>query len=192
MKNRKWFQACMAGVLSAAMLTTSVSVWGAEFTDGAEAQSTVEVQSMDEETPVVQDEEFASEAARAAETAINSTTFPDTKFRNYVLEKIDTNKNKSLSDSEKKAVKELYLQNMGIGNLKGVEYFAYLEGLFVPGNQLKSVKLSSNKNLKNINISNNKLTGTLDLRYCSKMETINYSYNALTRVLLPETGVPAI
>lgn len=183
MRNRKWFQACMAGVLSAAMLTTSVSVWGAEFTDGGETQA-VEA-AAEEEVPVVEEEDFVSDAAEATEISISSRTFPDTEFRRYVLNQIDTNKDKKLSDSEKKAVTSLSLKDMGIQDLKGVNYFTDLKDLFVPGNKLKTIDLRYNTKLENINLSGNSLSGTLDLSKCTKMRTINYSDNALTKVRMP-------
>ena len=176
----------MAGILSAAMLMTNVSVWGAEFSDGAEAQG-IEAAAETEEVPVLEDETFASEAAEASETSISSSTFPDAVFREYVLKEFDTNGNKKLSDSEKKAATELKLPNMGIKDLKGVNYLPYLTMLSVPGNKLKKVDLRYNTRLENINLSGNDLAGTLDLSKCTRMKTINYSDNALTKVNMPSS-----
>lgn len=187
MRNRKKFQACMAGVLSAAMLMTNVSVWGAEFSDGAEAQGIEAAAETEEEVPVLEDETFASEAAEASETSISSSTFPDAVFREHVLKEFDTNGNKKLSDSEKKAATELKLPNMGIKDLKGVNYLPYLTMLSVPGNKLKKVDLRYNTRLENINLSGNDLAGTLDLSKCTRMKTINYSDNALTKVNMPSS-----
>ena len=187
MRNRKMFQACMAGVLSAAMLMTNISVWGAEFSDGAEAQEIEAAAETEEEIPVLEDENFASEAAEASETSISSSTFPDAVFREHVLKEFDTNGNKKLSDSEKKAATELKLANMGIKDLKGVNYLPYLTMLSVPGNKLKKIDLRYNTRLENINLSGNDLAGTLDLSKCTRMETINYSDNALTKVNMPSS-----
>lgn len=194
MRNRKMFQACMAGVLSTAMLMTNVSVWGAEFSDGAQVQEIeAEVQEFEaateteEEVPVLEDENFTSEAAEASETSISSSTFPDAVFREYVLKEFDTDGNKKLSDSEKKAATVLKLANMGIKDLKGVNYLPYLTTLSVPGNKLKKIDLRYNTRLENINVSGNDLSGTLDLDRCTRMKTINYSDNALTKVDMPSS-----
>lgn len=196
MRNRKMFQACMAGVLSTAMLMTNVSVWGAEFSDGAqvqeieaeaEAQEFEAAAETEEEVPVLEDENFTSEAAEASETSISSSTFPDAVFREYVLNEFDTDGNKKLSDSEKKAATVLKLANMGIKDLKGVNYLPYLTTLSVPGNKLKKIDLRYNTRLENINVSGNDLSGTLDLDRCTRMKTINYSDNALTKVDMPSS-----
>lgn len=194
MRNRKMFQACMAGVLSTAMLMTNVSVWGAEFSDGAQVQEIeAEVQEFEaaaeteEEAPVLEDENFTSEAAEASETSISSSTFPDAVFREHVLNEFDTDGNKKLSDSEKKAATVLKLANMGIKDLKGVNYLPYLTTLSVPGNKLKKIDLRYNTRLENINVSGNDLSGTLDLDRCTRMKTINYSDNALTKVDMPSS-----
>ena len=196
MRNRKMFQACMAGVLSTAMLMTNVSVWGAEFSDGAQVQeieAEAEVQEFEaaaeteEEVPVLEDENFTSEAAEASETSISSSTFPDAVFREHVLKEFDTDGNKKLSDSEKKAATVLKLANMGIKDLKGVNYLPYLTTLSVPGNKLKKIDLRYNTRLENINVSGNDLSGTLDLDRCTRMKTINYSDNALTKVDMPSS-----
>ena len=67
MKNRKLNQLLVAGMISAAMMTSGISVQAADFSDDT---STVEEQSVDaaeEEAPDVEDgSEFQSDAAEAS------------------------------------------------------------------------------------------------------------------------------
>ena len=97
MKNRKLYQLFVASVISATMMTSGVCVNAADFDDDTSA---VAEQTTDagEETPDVDDtSEFQSDAAEAtAAVAVNSTNFPDAKFRQYILDNIDTNKDKNL------------------------------------------------------------------------------------------------
>lgn len=188
MKNRKWFQACMAGVLSAAMLTTNVSVWGAEFSDGTVQEVTeaaIEETVIEETEGVELDEElFVAEEASAAEISINSTYFPDAKFRTYVSEKIDKDGNGKLSSTEILSTTTIDIKGLGISNLKGVERFTALKELFAADNSLNTVDLTKNTKLEVINLNRNNLT-TLDLSKCTKMKIIQYAENALTQVTMP-------
>lgn len=86
MKNRKLYQLFIASVISATMMTSSVGVSAAEFTDA----------------PAVEAEaEFSADAAEAtADLAINVANFPDAAFRQYVSDKFDTNKDGKLSSTE--------------------------------------------------------------------------------------------
>ena len=79
--------------------------------------STVEEQSVgsaEEEAPEVEDgSEFQSDAAEASSAvAVSSANFPDAKFRQYVLDNIDTDKDKKLSAAEIKAAKTLMFQDL--------------------------------------------------------------------------------
>lgn len=96
MKNRKLYQLLMASVISATVLTSGIGVSAADFSDSA-----VETSVSEDETPVAEEsEEFSSDAAEAASTiAVNTTNFPDKKFYSYVLDHLDTNKDKKLSDA---------------------------------------------------------------------------------------------
>lgn len=184
----------MAGVLSAAMLSTSVSVWGAEFTDGVEAgeiavAAEVSEDTAAEEAPVLEDENFTAEAAEATEIPISksSSYFPDKAFRKYITDEFDTNKNGKLSTAEIQAATTFNLKGLGIANLKGIERFPYATSLYAMDNKLKSVNLTKNTKLKNIILRGNDLTGTLDLRYNRSMVVVDYSDNALTKVSMPSS-----
>lgn len=182
MKNKKWYQVMMAGVLSAVVFMTSVPAWGAEFSDNTAQEGIVQ------ETPALDEGDvFSAPAAEAAtEVAVNTANFPDAVFRNYILENFDTDKNNALSDAEIKAVTEINVKGLGIANLKGVERFTALKELNASDNKLKSVDLTKNTKLTYVNVSKNSLSGTLNLSKCTSMVYVVYSNNALTKVTMPD------
>ena len=61
--------------------------------------------------------------------AISEENFPDENFRDYVA-KFDTNKDEYFSDEELEKVTEIYCSNMGISDLRGIEYFTNLKTLW--------------------------------------------------------------
>ena len=194
MRKTKWFQACMAGMISVSMMMTGVSVSAAEFT-APEAAETAEVMEAAETSEEVFDageasldeDTFTAEAAGASEVTINSTAFPDKIFLNHVKTYLDGDKNGKLSAEEINAIRDLRVDGLGISNLKGVEKFTALEELHASGNKLKSVDLTKNKKLTYINLNNNNLTGTLDLSKCTGgLEIIMYNHNSLTKVVMPD------
>ena len=148
MKNRKLYQLFVASVISATMMTSGVCVNAADFDDDTSA---VAEQTTDagEEIPDVDDtSEFQSDAAEAtAAVAVNSTNFPDAKFRQYILDNIDTNKDKKLAASEISAVTKIDITGLGVANLKGIERFTALTELYASGNKLKTVSLTKNTKL---------------------------------------------
>ena len=94
MKNRKLNQLLVAGMISAAMMTSGISVQAADFSDDTSTVEEQSVGSAEEEAPEVEDgSEFQSDAAEASSAvAVSSANFPDAKFRQYVLDNIDTDK----------------------------------------------------------------------------------------------------
>ncbi len=92
---------------------------------------------------------------------INSTTFPDSKFRAYVKD-FDTDTRLSpgrLTASECDAVKNIEVGSNGITSLKGVEYFTNLEMLRCNNNQLEKLDVSKNTKLYLLNCSSNQIQG---------------------------------
>ena len=136
MKNRKLNQLLVASVISAAMMTSAIGVNAADFSDDTSAAAEQTLDAGEDETPDFEDDsEFQSDAAEATSTvAVNATNFPDAKFRQYVLDNIDTNKDKKLSTEEIKAAKSIDVSGLGISNLKGVECFTYATDLFAANN----------------------------------------------------------
>ena len=127
---------------------------------------------------------------------INSTTFPDSKFRAYVKE-FDTDTRLTpgrLTVSECEAVKNIEVGSNEITSLKGVEYFTNLEVLRCNNNQLEELDVSKNTELYLLNCSLNQLS-TLDVSkntklsmlYCSKNQIQGEGMATLINSL-PESG----
>ena len=90
MKNRKLNQLLVAGMISAAMMTSGISVQAADFSDDTSTVEEQSVGSAEEEAPEVEDgSEFQSDAAEASSAvAVSSANFPDailiqTRIRNF-------------------------------------------------------------------------------------------------------------
>ena len=90
--------------------------------------------------------------------AINSTNFPDTNFRDYVRQYIDTDGDGFLSYQEIKEVTMIMVYGMNISSLKGVEYFTELQTLFCNNNNLTTLDVSQNKKLYQLDCYDNQLT----------------------------------
>ena len=105
-----------------------------------------------------------------AQVEINETNFKDQKFRNYVSNNYDKDKNGTLSTEEIAAVKEMNLFNKSITSLKGIEFFTELQTLNCLLNQLTELDISQNKKLYRLECAANRLTA-LDV---SKNDKLNY------------------
>jgi transcription elongation factor Elf1 len=98
---------------------------------------------------------------------------PDDAFRTWVTNNISASDG-GLTPSE--AAKEVSI-NLGysasspgeIASLKGIEYFTGLGNLGVSNNQLTSLDVSANTNLKTLSCSNNPLTSPLDVSNNSEL-----------------------
>ena len=131
-------------------------------------------------------------AFAAGYVEINETNFPDAKFRSFVKENLDKNKDDILDAMEIAAVKMIEANNMGIKSLEGVGFFTALETLKCWDNELTGLDLSKNTALKNLQCSNSKLQ-SLDLTqnpnltqlYCGRnpLTTLDLSKNAKLKVL---------
>lgn len=131
-------------------------------------------------------------AFAAGYVEINETNFPDAKFRSFVKENLDKNKDDILDAGEIAAVKMIEANKMGIKSLEGVGFFTALETLKCWDNELTGLDLSKNTALKNLQCSNRKLQ-SLDLSqnpnltqlYCGRnpLTTLDLSKNAKLKVL---------
>lgn len=177
----------MAGVMSMAMLMTSVPAGAAAFTSGAE---TAEAAAASAEVFTTEESEDASQISnRAASVTINSATFADANFRSYVSSTLDTNHDGTLSSAEINAVKKINVSGKKIARLNGIENFTALEELNASNNSLTTVNLTKNTKLTYVNLANNKLTGTLNLsKQTGGLTTIVVNNNSLTKLSLPAAG----
>ena len=115
---------------------------------------------------------------KMTEIEINSTTFPDEKYRNCVLG-LTCGEDGYLTPPEIARETSQYIYNKGIANLKGIEYFTALHELKCYGNQLTTLDLSNNKALKELLCQANKLTA-LDLSKNTALIYLHCNDNQLT------------
>ena len=111
-----------------------------------------------------------------ANTGIDVESFPDETFRQYVFSGFDKNKDNKLSDEELSAVKEVHVDDMGITDLTGVEWFTSLETLSCSHNKLEVLDLSRNMLLTSLDCSYNKLK-VLDLSSNWQLKNLNCAIN---------------
>ena len=88
---------------------------------------------------------------------ITGTTFPDKNFRDYVSG-LNAGKDGYLLRSEIASITSMDVNNMGIKDLTGIEYFTALKSLVCFLNELTSLDVSGNTNLEYLDCSANKLT----------------------------------
>ena len=124
--------------------------------------------------------------------AINGLTFPDPNFREYVKTNFNTNGDDALSQDELDAVKKINVENKGITDLKGVEYFTGLKELNCRNNRLTALDLKYNTKLISLLCSSNELT-TLNLSENKNLITLYCNDNKLTDLdLSKNTGLGAL
>ncbi len=112
-----------------------------------------------------------------AQVTINADIFPDDNFRQWVSNTCDTDHDGTLSDSELSA-KLINLQNRGIANLQGIEYFTAMTTLNCSQNQLTTLDLSHNTALTRLSCNNNQLTA-LDVSANTLLTNISCNNNCI-------------
>ncbi|MBS6396947.1 MAG: DUF5011 domain-containing protein [Clostridiales bacterium] len=123
--------------------------------------------------------EKAAAVSAEDEIQIDATNFPDEVFRNYVLNKIDTNKDVSLSKKEIEAVKQINLYKedfpayIGVKDLtKGLGYFTELETLNVYKTGVTALNVNENSKLKYLNCNTTGIS-VLDVSKNPGLEELN-------------------
>ena len=115
--------------------------------------------------------------AFADDIPVNSTTFPDENFRNWVLEQ-DYGQDGMLTEAEIVGVNEIAVSDRNIASLKGIEYFTALTELYCFSNQLTALDVSKNTALKVLDCSLNQLTA-LDVSKNTALTKLFCSMNQL-------------
>ena len=138
-------------------------------------------------------------SCKRTDVIIDESTFPDYNFRHFVLSQW-YGKDGVLTSSEVDEITEINVEEVGIEDLKGIEYFSSLGTLFCGKNELSSLDLSNNtqlwrlfcwsNHLKSLNISSNielkvlrcddNELKELDLSKNKMMRSIDCSYNQLS------------
>ena len=96
--------------------------------------------------------------AETGATAINDESFPDSRFRSYVVENFDKDGSGDLSEEEIAAVTDISVSDMGIRSLSGIGYFTELVSLDCSWNELTSLDLSGNTKITELNAVGNYYT----------------------------------
>ena len=120
-------------------------------------------------------------AAKIKSVKINSTTFPDNKFRAYVKETFDSNNDNTLDSDEILVARNIWCDGMGIESLKGIEYLVELRGLYCTKNKIKTMDLSKNQLITGVWCSDNLFT-SMDLSTNPTLEWL-YCYNCNIKTL---------
>ncbi len=84
-------------------------------------------------------------------------SIPDAKFKAYLVENFDTDKDGEISEDEALKIKEIKCLRKEITSLSGIEHFTNLEILICNENGLSSIDVSKNLQLKELSCSNNAL-----------------------------------
>ncbi len=114
--------------------------------------------------------------------AINRKNFPDSGFRDYILDHFDTDYNELLSDEECQKVKTISLPQKGIESLEGIQYFPMLYELDCKENNIKNINLSENKVLQRISCQNNPELQKLQYSPSAPISYIDCSNTLLTEL----------
>lgn len=109
---------------------------------------------------------------------INATNFPDTNFRNYLLEQ-SYGKDGVLTENEIKTIYHMDVIRKNIKNLKGIEYFTELTWLYCYENQLTELDISNNTKLEYLNCGGNQIT-SLDISKNTALREFTCWANLLT------------
>lgn len=124
-------------------------------------------------------------AQAATNVKIDSTNFPDARFM-AVVKTYDTSKDGYLDATEISRVINIVCEGAGIKNIKGVEHFFALQGLWCADNSISSMNLKQNKDLHGVWCSGNPLTSLdfsgnpkLEWVYCfdCKLKSLDFSNN---------------
>lgn len=108
---------------------------------------------------------------------ISEESFPDSKFRDFLLAQ-PYGTDGVITDAEIADIKNLYVPNMEIVKLQGIEYFTALTELQCSSNELETLDLSNNESLTSLTCANNKLK-TLTLPTGPTLKYVDCSYNRL-------------
>ena len=113
-----------------------------------------------------------------ADVEINETNFPDANFRNWLLSK-NYGSDGVITDAEIADITYIEVDEKNIANLKGIEFFTALAGLYCSNNQLTALDVSKNSALVYLQCSNNQLT-SLDITKNTALAGLYCSNNQLT------------
>lgn len=98
---------------------------------------------------------------------IDETAFPDEAFRNYISKMYDPDQDGKLSDDDIQKITYMDVSVQNIADLKGIEYFYNLEILDCSSNDLNSLDLNRNRQLKELYCSFNARLKRINVSGCA-------------------------
>ena len=111
------------------------------------------------------------------------TMMDDLVFMKYCYDSFDINHDGMVSMSEAHAVKSIDVSSKGISSLKGIEFFDELTSLECTKNNLASLNISNNTQLKELRCSSNQLT-SLDVSKNTQLKELYCASNQLSSLNL--------
>ena len=109
----------------------------------------------------------------------DSTDFPDDNFRAYITDLADYYKDGKLTQYEADKIKYINVSGKHISDLKGIGYFDKITSLQCQNNDLSSLDLSRNRELRILYCYNNSL-GSLDLSRNTKLTALECYNNSIS------------
>ncbi len=108
------------------------------------------------------------------------TNIPDSNFEQALVDlDLDDQVDGSVITASIETIEDLVIEDKGITNLSGIEDFISLVGLWVSDNDLTTLNVSGNQNLKFVFANNNSLSSLL-VNDLPNLEKIAVENNALT------------
>ena len=146
-------------------------------------------------------------AASSAEykVKLDQDHFPDAGFRKYISSNFDKDKDGSLDSKEISNIDVIYLTGSEVKDVRGIEYLSSLTHLFIykseisnvdvtrnPGlekltvrsNKIKSLDLSKNKKLTELDVYGSESLASLDISLCPKIKKFWFSAGLLKNLTL--------
>jgi hypothetical protein len=112
---------------------------------------------------------------------VNKDNFPDINFRSVVCRLLPVAEGDLIPNELLLQVKELNASELGIQDLKGIEYFTALEQLDCSGNQLTKLDVSKNVALKILECGYNQLS-EIDVTHNALLKGLGCSNNKLKSI----------
>ena len=119
------------------------------------------------------------ERVESSAVILNETNFPDASFRARISSITGVAEGGTLTEEILQSVKTIYVSDLSITSLKGIEYFTALTTLYCDRNQLTSLDVSNNTALTYLSCGYNPLT-SLDVSKNTALTTLYCSSNQLT------------
>ncbi len=116
---------------------------------------------------------------------VNEAAFPNVNFRNWITANITGGDDGVLTNEELVAVTIIFVDNAGINDLTGIEYFTALKILYCRNNQLESLDVSDNAALVELYCDTNRLT-SLKLGNKPRLKILSCLSNQLTNLDVSE------